>query len=72
VKLLLIVGFVGFALGVLLTALYFSLAAFFEVNAKALNQRAVNERGFNAIQRVVEQRTPTPEDAPDKEKAKAG
>jgi hypothetical protein len=37
VKLLLIGGFVGLAIGVGLTILYFSLATFFAVNARALN-----------------------------------
>jgi hypothetical protein len=37
VKLLLIGGFVGLAIGVGLTIFYFSLATFFAVNARALN-----------------------------------
>jgi hypothetical protein len=36
VKLLLIGGLVGLAIGVVLTVFYFSLATFFAVNAKAL------------------------------------
>jgi len=40
VKLFLIGGVVGLALGVGLTVLYFSLATFFEVNAKALDRRS--------------------------------
>jgi hypothetical protein len=39
VKLLLIGGFVGLAIGVGLTILYFSLATFFAVNARALNAK---------------------------------
>ena len=37
VKLLLIGGLVGLVIGVVLTVLYFSLATFFAVHAKALN-----------------------------------
>jgi hypothetical protein len=37
VKLLLVGGLVGLIIGVVLTVLYFSLATFFAVNAKALN-----------------------------------
>jgi hypothetical protein len=39
VKLLLIGGFVGLAIGVGLNVLYFSLATFFAVNARVLNAR---------------------------------
>jgi len=39
VKLLLIGGFVGLAIGVGLTVLYFSLATFFAVNARVLNAK---------------------------------
>ena len=39
VKLLLIGGFVGLAIGVGLSILYFSLATFFAVNARALNAK---------------------------------
>lgn len=38
VKLLLIGGLVGLVIGVVLTVLYFSLATFFAVQAKALNR----------------------------------
>jgi len=46
VKLLLIGGVVGLVIGVVLTVLYFSLAAFFTVQAKALDeqQKAEEER----------------------------
>jgi hypothetical protein len=37
VKLLLIGGLVGLVIGVVLTVFYFSLAAFFAVNARALD-----------------------------------
>jgi sorbitol-specific phosphotransferase system component IIBC len=39
VKLLLIGGLVGLAIGVGLTVLYFALAEFFAVNARALNTK---------------------------------
>jgi hypothetical protein len=39
VKLLLIGGFVGLAIGVELTVLYFALAEFFAVNARVLNAK---------------------------------
>ena len=42
VKLFLIGVFVGLAIGVGLTVFYFSLAKFFELNAKALEQEALN------------------------------
>lgn len=42
VKLLLIGGLIGLAIGVGLTILYFSLATFFEVNAKALDAKALS------------------------------
>ena len=50
VKLLLIGGVVGLVIGVVLTVLYFSLAAFFTVQAKALDeqQKAEGERNKNS------------------------
>jgi hypothetical protein len=50
VKLLLIGGVVGLVIGVVLTVFYFSLAAFFTVQAKALDeqQKAEEERNKNA------------------------
>jgi hypothetical protein len=39
VKLLLIGGVVGLVIGVVLTVFYFSLAAFFTVQAKALDEQ---------------------------------
>lgn len=50
VKLLLIGGVVGLVIGVVLTVFYFSLAAFFSVQAKALDeqQKAEEERNKNA------------------------
>ena len=49
-RLLLIGGFVGLAIGVGLTVLYFSLAEFFAVNARALNakQKAAENGDENA------------------------
>jgi hypothetical protein len=44
VKLLLIGGFVGLAIGVILTIFYFSLAHFFAVNARMSNTNAKNQR----------------------------
>ena len=41
-KLLLIGGLIGLAIGVGLTILYFSLARFFEVNAKALEAKELS------------------------------
>jgi hypothetical protein len=52
VKLLLIGGLVGLAIGVVLTLFYFSLATFFAVNAKALQ----------AIQKVAENGNENAED----------
>jgi len=51
VKLLLIGGVVGLVIGVVLTVFYFSLAAFFTVQAKALDeqQKAEEERNKNAV-----------------------
>jgi hypothetical protein len=43
-KLLLIGGLIGLAIGVGLTILYFSLARFFEVNAKALEAKELKRR----------------------------
>jgi len=63
VKLILIGGVLGFVLGVLLTVIYFSLATFFEANAKALDERALNEEAFNAIQKAAEQHASVAEDA---------
>jgi len=50
VKLLVIGGVMGLVIGVVLTVIYFSLAAFFRVQAKALNeqQKAEEERNKNA------------------------
>ena len=50
VKLLLIGGVVGLVIGVVLTVFYFSLAAFFSVQARALDeqQKAEEERNKNA------------------------
>jgi flagellar biosynthesis/type III secretory pathway M-ring protein FliF/YscJ len=50
VKLFLIGGVVGLVIGVVLTVLYFSLATFFSVQAKALDeqQEAEEERNKNA------------------------
>jgi len=50
VKLLLIGGVVGLVLGVALTVFYFSMAAFFRVQARALDeqQKAEEERNKNA------------------------
>jgi len=50
VKLLLIGGLAGLVIGVVLTILYFSLATFFAVNAKALNtiEKGVRHGNENA------------------------
>lgn len=50
VKQLLIGGVVGLVIGVVLTVFYFSLAAFFRVQARALDehQKAEEERSKNA------------------------
>ena len=50
VKLLLIGGVVGLVIGVVLTVFYFSLATFFAVQAKALDEqkKAEEERNKNA------------------------
>jgi hypothetical protein len=47
VKLLLVGGLVGLVIGVVLTVLYFSLATFFAVNAKALNTIEKGEENGN-------------------------
>jgi hypothetical protein len=54
VKLLLIGGLMGLAIGVGLTVLYFSLATFFEVNAKALDAKALTKNSLSAIQKAAE------------------
>ena len=56
VKLLLIGGVVGLVIGVVLTVFYFSLAAFFTVQAKALDeqQKAEEERNKNAVARSLD------------------
>jgi hypothetical protein len=71
VKLLLIGGLVGLAIGVGLTVLYFSLATFFEVNAKALNAKALPENSLGAIQKAAKKSNEEAKDvtAPDKRKA---
>jgi hypothetical protein len=55
VKLLLIGGLMGLAIGVGLAVLYFSLATFFEVNTKALGAKALTENSLSAIQKAAEQ-----------------
>jgi len=62
VKLLLIGGFVGLAIGVGLTILYFSLATFFAVNASALN----------AKQKTAEMGNESAEDSVSTDRRKAG
>jgi len=71
VKLLLIGGLVGLAIGVGLTVLYFSLATFFDVNVKALEAKALTENSFSAIQKAAEKANENAKDvtAPDKKKA---
>ena len=70
-KLLLIGGLVGLVIGVGLTVLYFALAEFFAVNAKALDAKALSEKALNAIQTAAEKGTEKAKDvtAPDKRKA---
>jgi len=54
VKLLLIGGFVGLAIGVGLTVLYFSLATFFAVNASALNsEQKAAEKGNESAEDLI-------------------
>jgi hypothetical protein len=71
VKLLLIGGLMGLATGVGLTVLYFSLATFFEVNAKAIDAKAVTENSLSAIQKTAVKGNEKAKDvtAPDKRKA---
>jgi hypothetical protein len=71
VKLLLIGGLMGLAVGVGLTVLYFSLGTFFEVNAKALDAKALTENSLSAIQKAAEKANAKAKDvtAPDKRKA---
>jgi hypothetical protein len=70
VKLLLIGGLVGLTIGVGLTVLYFSLATFFEVNAKALDAKVLSEKAFSAMQKAAEKGNEKARDvtAPDKRK----
>lgn len=65
-KLLLIGGLVGLVIGVALTVFYFSLATFFETNAKALD--AV-QKVENAKKSAADATAPAPEK---KRKAHAG
>jgi hypothetical protein len=72
VKLLLIGGLMGLAIGVGLTVLYFSLATFFEVNAKALDAKALSEKAFSAIEKAAEKGNEKAKDATAPDKRKAG
>ena len=71
VKLLLIGGLMGLVIGVGLTVLYFSLATFFDVNAKALDAKALTENSLSTIQKAAEKANEKAKDvsAPDKRKA---
>jgi hypothetical protein len=66
-----VVGLMGLAVGVGLTVLYFSLVTFFEVNAKALDAKALIENSLSAIQKAAEKANEKAKDvtAPDKKKA---
>jgi hypothetical protein len=68
---LLLIGLMGLAIGVGLAVLYFSLATFFEVNAKALDAKALTENSLSAIQKAAEQSNEKAKDltAPDKREA---
>jgi hypothetical protein len=72
VKLLLIGGLVGLAVGVGLTVVYFSLATFFEVNAKALDAKARSEKALNTIQQAAETGTEKARGATAPDQRKAG
>ena len=72
VKMLLIGGLVGLAIGVGLTVLYFSLATFFEVNAKSLNAKALSENALSAIGKTAEKENETAKEATAPDKRKAG
>jgi hypothetical protein len=72
VKLLLIGGLVGLGTGVGLTVLYFSLATFFDVNAKVLNAKVFSEKTLNTIQEAAETGTEKARGATATDKRKAG
>lgn len=76
-KLFLIGGVIGLVIGVVLTVLYFSLATFFEVNAKALHakglkEKAIDEKAVDAIRKAAGVGNKNAEDVSAIDKPKAG